>query len=299
MSSLQEYYDRLRHMAEELIRNHFDGVNMSFDWACNLIVKRQRFQESERILEIGGGDFSRTFSLALHFPEKNFFSVDFDYSTKAIANVQKFAHVKNANIIKLDAVKSIFADSFFDFAFSSAVGEHIADLKEFLFELSRVLRVDGEYYFVQSPFWTSFKGHHFRHSDARVVEILGGYKHLLLNEEEMRHYLLSCGSLPVDIEKAIEFIYRRRDLSRLSMSETKRIIQQQSNFLIEDWVDIEDECFDETSAKKVVALNSERYTISDLKVKGSIVSCVNKKSETIAVLGMAEGNSGEKKNISA
>jgi ubiquinone/menaquinone biosynthesis C-methylase UbiE len=116
-------------------------MKINMDWGAGRVSQQESFFTAENVLEIGGGDFSRTFALAASFPGKTFFSVDFDYSTAAQRNVRDFASVPNANVIKVNALRSVFRDDLFDFAFSIAVGEHITELDEFLTELPRVLRL--------------------------------------------------------------------------------------------------------------------------------------------------------------
>jgi len=246
-----------------------DKANLAnLDWVAKNIVKRPAFIVAKNVLEFGGGDFSRIFALALAFPDKVFYSMDFEYSKNAINNVIKYADLRNVNIIKTDARNNIFRDNFFDFAFSVAVGEHIAELDLFLKETYRVLKPGGEYYFGQAPFWTSVKGHHFLHWRPEVLDVLGGYEHLILSAEEMRGYLKSCQNLPFDIENCVSRIYFREDLSRLSERETKLIIER-SKFIVDTWSTQYDELYDEQKAQAVVKKCS-KYILDDLKIKGVV-----------------------------
>lgn len=253
----------------------------NLDWGCRHVVGRERFQSASKVLEIGGGDFSRTFALARKYPNKNFFSVDFQYSPAAAQNVRQNADLKNANIIKSNATDKFFADNFFDFAFSIAVGEHIAQLDEFIAEMARVLTPGGEYFFIQSPYWPSSKGHHFKHWQADVQAIFQGYKHLLLSEPEMERYLRSFGTLPFGVEEALRAIYRRRDLSRLSLTETKNRFEA-SGLDIELWQTQEDELFDNLAAQQVLLKHEGRYSLDDIRTKGTIAACVKPARSTRA-----------------
>lgn len=242
------------------------------DWAAIRISSNPRFKSASMILEIGGGDFSRVASLAKSFPDKNFFSIDMDYSSGAIETTKKYADLPNLNLIKLNAHTAIFAPNIFDFCFSSAVMEHIADIKSFLKELCRIMKKGACYYFIESPFWTSYKGHHYRHDNKDIVKILGGYKHLLYTPQQMEEYLLSLDdevSLPFLVSECIQRIYYREDLSRLSKTETYNAIKS-SDFEIVEWIDMEDECFDVSSAQDVVLKTG--YSLADLSVKGAYVT---------------------------
>lgn len=251
-------------------------MKVELDWGAIMVARQPSFLKATYVLEIGGGDFSRLFSLARKYPEKQFFGIDFDYSAAAQNSVKKNSDIKNAHVIKLNATRSIFADDLFDFSFSIAVGEHIAELQIFLSEMSRVIRDKGVYYFVQAPFWTSYKGHHYHHGDAAIVEVLGGYKHLRYNPDQMKDYLINIGWSSDRCDDCVHRIYERDDLSRLSPTETKSIIES-SKFSIEFWRDIDDENFNPIIANETVAQLRHVYSLYDLKTKGAEVLLVNQK----------------------
>jgi ubiquinone/menaquinone biosynthesis C-methylase UbiE len=246
-----------------------DNSNLArMDWAAKRIAKRTAFIKAKNVLEFGGGDLSRIFALASAFLDKVFYSIDLEYSKNATDNIIKYADLENVNIIKADARSNIFIDNSFDFAFSIAVGEHIAELDLFLEETYRVLKPGGEYYFGQGPFWTSVKGHHFLHRRPEVLDVLGGYEHLIFSAEEMRAYLKSYQNLPFDIEDCVSRIYFREDLSRLSERETRLIIER-SKFIVDTWSTQYDDLYDEQKAQAVLKKCS-KYTLNDLKIKGVV-----------------------------
>jgi glycosyltransferase involved in cell wall biosynthesis/SAM-dependent methyltransferase len=255
------------------------------DWVAREIAGRAAFIEAKSVLEFGGGDFSRISGLALAFPGKVFCSMDFDYSKGATGNVAKYAGLKNLNLVKADARSNPFRDEVFDFAFSVAVGEHIAELPLFLEETYRVLKPGGEYYFREAPFWTSVRGHHFLHWRPDVLDVLGGYEHLILSAEEMRAYLRSRENLPFDVEVCVNRIYRRADLSRLSERETKLIIER-SKFIVDTWFIQDDELYDQQKAKTVLR-KCGKYAVDDLKIKG-VVAVLRKPPEAGALLRASE-----------
>jgi ubiquinone/menaquinone biosynthesis C-methylase UbiE len=243
----------------------------NLDWAAQLICAQEGFKQAKVLLEIGGGDFRRVAALAEAFPTKQFFSIDMAYSPKAIETVQQFAASANLNVIKSHSKQRVFADDMFDFVFSSAVMEHIPELDLFLDEMWRVTKNSGRHYFIESPFWSSYKGHHFRHHDSSVVRILGGYKHLLFNKDEMLSYLSSLPHVPFDIQECVRCIYNRTDLSRLTRNETFECIRN-SQFTVAEWIDMTDECFDSNAALAVTAKG--RYKVDDMRVKGAYVTLV-------------------------
>jgi SAM-dependent methyltransferase len=253
---------------------------MELDWGCNYIVANIGFGDARNILEIGGGDFSRSIALAERYPEMTFFSVDFFYSQKAIVNAAKYAHLPNLNIIKGDAVSKLFVDGLFDFAFSIDVGEHISNLNEFIVELHRILKIGGRYFFIQNPFWTSQKGHHYKHWLPDIQNILSGYKHIIYSKREMVSYLEGIQNLPFDVDECVTRIYERLDLSRLSFSETQEIFAN-SNLHIEEWTNLYDDFYDINAAMLAVGKAGIRFSLDDFNVKASIVSCLNVASRQI------------------
>jgi cyclopropane fatty-acyl-phospholipid synthase-like methyltransferase len=245
---------------------------MDVDWGCNYIVRHAAFLDSKYILEIGGGGFERVIALAERYPDKCFFSVDFFYSKRAIENVKNYAHLSNLNIIKGDAVNRIFADDTFDFVFSIDVGEHIQKLASFISEINRILKRGGHYFFIQNPFWTSNKGHHYKHWQSEVQGILKGYKHLLFTEQEMLSYFKQFSKLPCEPAEALQRIYHRNDLSRMSVNQTKEIFKS-SELVIDSWENLLDDDYDRNLALKVIDKYPGVYTLEEIQVKASIVTC--------------------------
>ncbi|PWK65645.1 class I SAM-dependent methyltransferase [Aminobacter sp. AP02] len=245
--------------------NEVVALDFPPDWGCRLMERQGEFMRAERILEIGGGDFSRVISLAIRHPNKQFVSVDFRYEAKAIANVSLAAALPNVNFIKINALDRFFADELFDFVFSIALMEHIPQLERFLSVVHALLAPRGTYAFFQAPFWSSKTGHHFRHSDPAVRNVLNSYEHIRFDADEMRAYLKTVQDLPFDIEDCVRMIYARPDLSRLSSSESKRIALS-SSFVIDTWDERLDKDFDESQANVALATHSGRYTLDDFHV---------------------------------
>lgn len=241
----------------------------SLDWAAQTIAGQDGFQRAAVVLEIGGGDFKRVATLAEAFPTKVFFSIDMAYAPSAVRTVREFAATPNLNVIKVRSDQRVFADGMFDFVFSSAVMEHIPAIDSFLSEMWRITRRGGEHYFIEAPFWSSYKGHHYKHHDPTIAQILGNYKHLLFSRQEMASYLHSFDSVPFKIEECLWSVYDRPDLSRLSRNETLASVER-SQFKIREWIDIPDELFNTEHAEMVVL--QKRYSLEDLKIKGAYVA---------------------------
>jgi len=250
----------------------------SFDWALKKISKLASFTTAKLVLEIGAGSFTRSAKIASCYPDKQVFAPDFSRSNQAKNTIASYSGLDNFNPITFDCRENIFSENLFDFSFSIAVGEHIRELDVFLANLSKSLKPLGSYYFIQSPFWSSYKGHHYKHWRPEVVKVFGGYKHLIYDYYEMEKYLRAT-DLPssVDVEDALFAIYRRGDLSRLSISATRSIIEH-SSFSIKLWEPILDECYDPVAAKTVCDLKPVDINPGDLLFKGVIAELVNCKT---------------------
>ena len=234
------------------------------DANARLMEQQSEFQRAERILEIGGGDFSRVILLAERYPEKRFVSIDYRFGTASKENAGRASALPNLSILKFGLLDRILAHEAFDFAFSIAVMEHVPQLEAFLSEVFLLLRPRGVYAYFQAPFWTCKTGHHFRHDDPLVTRVLNSYEHLILGAAGMRGHLKKFGKLPFDAEKCIDKIYARSDLSRLSPKESLRIVQG-SKFVLVEWSERVDADFDQAKAEVAVAANGQRYSLDDLR----------------------------------
>jgi len=240
------------------------------DWGCRLMEGQSEFQRARRILEVGGGDFRRVIALAEAYPDKQFISIDFRYSEVAKHNVAAAAGLDNLSFVHANLNDRLFAPETFDFIFSVAVMEHVAELEAFLTEAFKLLTVRGVYSFFEAPFWTSRTGHHFEHANPAVNAILDAYQHIALDADGMRAYLARCADLPFDAETCIRKIYHRPDLSRLSAGETRRIVAD-SEFTIIEWTERADAEFDELAATAAMQAHGDRYTLEDFRVAGAFV----------------------------
>ncbi|MCK4797744.1 MAG: class I SAM-dependent methyltransferase, partial [Spirochaetes bacterium] len=121
------------------------------------IAKRTAFIKAKNMLEFGGGDLARIFALASAFPDKVFYSIDFEYSKNATNNVIKYADLKNVNIIKADARNNVFKDNSFDFVYCTGVVEHILDINK---AIKEIVRVSKECILIDTPTW-KWECYHF------------------------------------------------------------------------------------------------------------------------------------------
>ena len=186
------------------------------DANARLMEQQSEFQRAERILEIGGGDFSRVILLAERYPEKRFVPIHYRFGTASKENAGRASALPNLSILKFGLLDRILAHEAFDFAFSIAVMEHVPQLEAFLSEVFLLLRPRGVYAYFQAPFLDAKSG---PLPARRSVGHQGGansYEHLILGAAGMRGHLKKFGKLPFDAEKCIDKIYARSDLSRLS-----------------------------------------------------------------------------------
>lgn len=245
------------------------------DWGSRLMARQAEFQRATMVLEIGAGDLSRSIALAMRHPDKRFFAVDFRYEEAAQKNVARAAALQNLSFPKLNALDRFFAPNLFDFVFSIAVMEHVAELEQFLAAVHGILKPRGVYCFSQAPFWTSKTGHHFNHNDPAVRKVLDAYEHIRLGPEELRSDLKKRKEVPFDIDECIRKIYFRPDLSRLSPGETKRIISE-SPFILDAWETRDDADYDELKARAALAVHARRYSLEDFRIEAAFARLVKK-----------------------
>lgn len=241
------------------------------DWGISKVVKCPEFESSKYVLEIGAGDLRRSGYLAHQFPEQVFFVSDITFSPKAEEVMIPLSRKDNVHVHRADAHSFYYRDELFDFAFSIAVMEHIKDTKKFLEEIFRILKPGGVYYFIQSPFWSSLKGHHYRHWQKEVMRTIPPYGHLYLTEEEMKSELVNKKSLNFNIDECLQRIYHREDLSRLSRNQTYEIIES-SPLDIKEWLDYEDKDFNEEQAQLVLPKLRYQVNLEEMKISGAYVT---------------------------
>jgi len=233
-------------------------------WQAGWLRNFTNVESSFKILEIGAGNFETSKYLAENYSDKNFFAIDFVFSKHAL---QTFSNTpRNLTIVKHDARDlSLFQDGYFDMIFSVAVLEHIHELKIHLDEIYRVLRKGGHYVFYESPFWSSSLGHHYLHwkEDCPIPH----YGHLYLDKENMENLMKKQNINSNTTRHIMERVYSRDDLSRLSYTKTKKIIES-TNFEISKWQTVPDQNYDITYEKRIEENNIYDLNLEDLKIKG-------------------------------
>ncbi len=239
---------------------------MKLDWATDRFARLSEFSAARRILEIGAGSFGRSAALAAAFPEKTFYSTDLQFPKTGIPPALV---TDNLHLSRGDMHDMPFRDGYFDFAFSVALMEHISDVPRALDELRRVLRPRASYYFIQAPFWSCAKGHHFLHWKPEIMNAIPLYGHLYLSREEMRE-ALSGAKQPFSIDECISRIYDRSDLSRLSRNQTFATISR-APFDIASWQDYDDTAYDAVSAKRAFKLSKYSVAFDEMKICGAYV----------------------------
>ena len=118
-----------------------------------------------------------------------------------------------------------FYDNSFDIIISTATFEHINNVEAALSEIKRVLKPYGVFYTSFMPIWTSVVGHHFGANsattwDVELVKLIPPWGHLYMDEAEMTEHLLKINAGDkVNIDNAVDFIYRSKIINRLSRTE--------------------------------------------------------------------------------
>ena len=242
---------------------------IELDWASQLVTKAQGFDSAFDVLECGGGDLSRGAAIASKFPSKRVCASDYKLADAVISGTDEL-RLPNLRVESVDVREMPFRDNSFDFVFSVALMEHVAELDACLEEMHRILRPGGVYYFIQAPFWSCAQGHHYRHWDDASFAAIPMFGHLTLSADEMRA-ALEAASPPFSIDDCIDFIYTRGDLSRLSRNQTRAIVEASPMSIIA-WEDYSDRRYDGDAAE--AAFPKLRFPIarSELAICGAYVT---------------------------
>lgn len=219
------------------------------DWGAQTIARQPSFQAAKTVMELGAGNFSRTIALAQRHPDKQFYTTDYEFSELALKNIEAAAALPNVIVSKIDAHDMDYRDGMFDMVFSIALWEHIPHPDKAFREVERVLKSGGYHYFMQAPFWSCAKGHHFHHWDAKIMSTIPLYGHLYLDKDEMRE-VLHKRDAAFDIDHCIHRIYDRVDLSRLTREQTLTSVNESSLELV-SWVDQIDTAYDKQEADRI------------------------------------------------
>ena len=240
------------------------------DWGAVAASKAPGFKTACDVVELGAGDFSRSLALAARHPDKRFLTTDYAFSDLARANLPATEGQPNVAVATLDARTIELPPESADFIFSIALMEHIAELDQCLHAVWRALRPGGVYFYVQAPFWTCAQGHHFRHALDETYEFIPKYAHLTHDRDGLAALLRAGPTPPFNIERCVEHIYGRRDLSRLGRTETREIVARGPLELV-SWKELPDRRYDDELARAAHPLLLKPVPVDELAVSGAEV----------------------------
>lgn len=238
-------------------------------WQVERVQKWPGFKNAKSILEVGAGSFETLAHLAQANPDKQFYGVDFELRPPALTVAENAPD--NLTVLKHDARDlKLFPESHFDFVFSVALVEHIRELAAHLTETHRVLRDGGHYCFQASPLWSSSVGHHCDHNapDCPIPH----YGHLFMTREQLGDFLIAeMGKSSQESAHILRRVYDRQDLSRLSRSQVRKIVED-SPFRIESWTESKDKNCGEKMMCTVLQNNLYGLKPDDLSISGIVCS---------------------------
>ena len=147
----------------------------------------------------------------LEYEPKLIYAVDLFNYAEAWRAIQNYVLVNNIKT-KLIFIQSNLEDMSFlesesiDIVSSDAVFEHLNNLNVVLAEFRRVIRKDGYLYSTFGPLWHAWGGDHVSGYD----NILDGYNHLLLNNNDYDKYIAKLASR--NVKSDIDFTWIENNL---------------------------------------------------------------------------------------
>lgn len=158
----------MRQIDEQLIKQHADvRFRSEYDYALFeyyrsakvfAFLERANFQVGGHVLDAGCGGGG----MPLSFADEASFVVGIDLVNRfgaAGVTLAKDRGIRNLDFVQADGQRLPFADASFDWVFSHAVIEHVADAQRYLHECARVLKPGGSMYLSTAPY-LSFHGAH-------------------------------------------------------------------------------------------------------------------------------------------
>jgi len=158
----------VRRIDEQLIKQHADvRFRSEYDYALFeyyrsakvfAFLERANFQVGGHVLDAGCGGGG----MPLSFADEASFVVGIDLVNRfgaAGVTLAKDRRIRNLDFVQADGQRLPFADASFDWVFSHAVIEHVADAQRYLHECARVLKPGGSMYLSTAPY-LSFHGAH-------------------------------------------------------------------------------------------------------------------------------------------
>jgi SAM-dependent methyltransferase len=158
----------VRRIDEQLIKQHADvRFRSEYDYALFeyyrsakvfAFLEKANFQVGGHVLDAGCGGGG----MPLSFADEASFVVGIDLVNRfgaAGVTLAKDRGIRNLDFVQADGQRLPFADASFDWVFSHAVIEHVADAQRYLHECARVLKPGGSMYLSTAPY-LSFHGAH-------------------------------------------------------------------------------------------------------------------------------------------
>jgi len=158
----------VRHIDEQRIKQHADvRFRSEYDYALFeyyrsakvfAFLEKANFQVGGHVLDAGCGGGG----MPLSFADEASFVVGIDLVNRfgaAGVTLAKDRRIRNLDFVQADGQRLPFADASFDWVFSHAVIEHVADAQRYLHECARVLKPGGSMYLSTAPY-LSFHGAH-------------------------------------------------------------------------------------------------------------------------------------------
>ena len=158
----------MRRIDEQLIKQHADvRFRSEYDYALFeyyrsakvfAFLEKANFPVGGHVLDAGCGGGG----MPLSFADEASFVVGIDLVNRfgaAGVTLAKDRRIRNLDFVQADGQRLPFADASFDWVFSHAVIEHVADAQRYLHECARVLKPGGSMYLSTAPY-LSFHGAH-------------------------------------------------------------------------------------------------------------------------------------------
>jgi SAM-dependent methyltransferase len=158
----------VRQIDEQLIKQHADvRFRSEYDYALFeyyrsakvfAFLEKADFQVGGRVLDAGCGGGG----MPLSFADEAGFVVGIDLVNRfgaAGVTLAKARGIGNLDFVQADGQRLPFADASFDWVFSHAVIEHVADAQRYLHECARVLKPGGSMYLSTAPYLSLHGAH--------------------------------------------------------------------------------------------------------------------------------------------
>jgi SAM-dependent methyltransferase len=151
---------RIKQHADVRFRSEYDYALFEYYRSAKVFafLEKANFQVGGHVLDAGCGGGG----MPLSFADEASFVVGIDLVNRfgaAGVTLAKDRGIRNLDFVQADGQRLPFADASFDWVFSHAVIEHVADAQRYLHECARVLKPGGSMYLSTAPY-LSFHGAH-------------------------------------------------------------------------------------------------------------------------------------------